>query len=67
MGVAAGFYGAGPTNEPTLKYDSFRVQMDQRRGEFGSLTFAREELRENMGMTGMGEPARRSPSIEPIS
>ena len=55
VGVAAGFYGAGPTNEPTLKYEEFRVQMDQRRDENDSLTFTTEELRQDMEMTGMGE------------
>jgi hypothetical protein len=55
VGVAADGYGLGPTMQPVLKYDEFRVQMDQRRDEIDSLTFTTEQLQEDTEVTGMAE------------
>ena len=55
VGLTAGSYGGGPTMQPTLGYDEFRIQMDQRRDEIDSLTFTTEELEQDTEVTGMAE------------
>jgi hypothetical protein len=55
VGLTQGGYAGGPTMQPVLKYDEFRVQMDQRRDEIDSLTFTTDELEQDTEVTGTAE------------